>query len=37
MLDIEYLKGQAYLDAHPKELMLRNHVRPPDSSPKAEW
>jgi uncharacterized protein YbgA (DUF1722 family) len=25
-LDVEYLKGQAYLDPHPKELMLRNHV-----------
>jgi len=25
-LDIGYLKRQAYLDLHPKELMLRNHV-----------
>ncbi len=25
-LDIAYLKGQAYLEPHPKELMLRNHV-----------
>jgi uncharacterized protein YbgA (DUF1722 family)/uncharacterized protein YbbK (DUF523 family) len=25
-LDITYLQGQAYLDLHPKELMLRNHV-----------
>jgi uncharacterized protein YbgA (DUF1722 family) len=24
--DIAYLKGQLYLDPHPKELMLRNHV-----------
>lgn len=24
--DITYLKGQAYLEPHPKELMLRNHV-----------
>jgi uncharacterized protein YbgA (DUF1722 family)/uncharacterized protein YbbK (DUF523 family) len=24
--DIEYLKGQVYLEPHPKELMLRNHV-----------
>jgi uncharacterized protein YbgA (DUF1722 family)/uncharacterized protein YbbK (DUF523 family) len=24
--DLEYLKGQLYLDPHPKELMLRNHV-----------
>jgi uncharacterized protein YbgA (DUF1722 family)/uncharacterized protein YbbK (DUF523 family) len=24
--DIVYLKGQAYLEPHPKELMLRNHV-----------
>ncbi len=24
--DIAYLKGQVYLDPHPKELMLRNHV-----------
>ena len=23
---IEYLKDQAYLNPHPKELMLRNHV-----------
>jgi uncharacterized protein YbgA (DUF1722 family) len=23
---VEYLAGQAYLDPHPKELMLRNHV-----------
>jgi uncharacterized protein YbgA (DUF1722 family)/uncharacterized protein YbbK (DUF523 family) len=25
-LDIPYLKGQVYLEPHPKELMLRNHV-----------
>jgi uncharacterized protein YbgA (DUF1722 family) len=25
-LGIEYLQGQTYLDPHPKELMLRNHV-----------
>jgi uncharacterized protein YbgA (DUF1722 family) len=25
-LDIGYLKRQAYLDLHPRELMLRNHV-----------
>ncbi len=25
-LNVEYLKGQVYLDPHPKELMLRNHV-----------
>lgn len=25
-LDISYLKGQVYLDPHPAELMLRNHV-----------
>jgi len=24
--DIEYLQGQTYLQPHPKELMLRNHV-----------
>ena len=24
--NVEYLAGQAYLDPHPKELMLRNHV-----------
>ncbi|HUA33761.1 MAG TPA: DUF523 and DUF1722 domain-containing protein [Candidatus Binataceae bacterium] len=24
--DIAYLRGQVYLDPHPKELMLRNHV-----------
>lgn len=24
--DVAYLKGQAYLEPHPKELMLRNHV-----------
>jgi hypothetical protein len=23
---VEYLAGQLYLDPHPKELMLRNHV-----------
>ena len=23
---VEYLAGQIYLDPHPKELMLRNHV-----------
>jgi uncharacterized protein YbgA (DUF1722 family) len=25
-LDIEYLKGQVYLEPHPWELALRNHV-----------
>ena len=25
-LDVRYLAGQAYLEPHPKELMLRNHV-----------
>jgi uncharacterized protein YbgA (DUF1722 family)/uncharacterized protein YbbK (DUF523 family) len=25
-LDVTYLAGQTYLDPHPKELMLRNHV-----------
>ena len=25
-LDIEYLSGQVFLDPHPRELMLRNHV-----------
>jgi uncharacterized protein YbgA (DUF1722 family)/uncharacterized protein YbbK (DUF523 family) len=25
-LDIEYLTGQVFLDPHPRELMLRNHV-----------
>jgi uncharacterized protein YbgA (DUF1722 family) len=25
-LKVEYLLGQTYLDPHPKELMLRNHV-----------
>ena len=25
-LDVEYLSGQHYLEPHPKELMLRNHV-----------
>jgi len=24
--DIAYLRGQVYLEPHPKELMLRNHV-----------
>jgi uncharacterized protein YbgA (DUF1722 family) len=24
--DVAYLKGQSYLEPHPKELMLRNHV-----------
>lgn len=24
--DVEYLAGQVYLDPHPRELMLRNHV-----------
>jgi uncharacterized protein YbgA (DUF1722 family) len=24
--DIGYLRGQVYLEPHPKELMLRNHV-----------
>jgi hypothetical protein len=26
VLDVPYLAGQFYLDPHPKELMLRNHV-----------
>jgi len=26
LFDIDYLKGQVYLQPHPKELMLRNHV-----------
>jgi uncharacterized protein YbgA (DUF1722 family)/uncharacterized protein YbbK (DUF523 family) len=26
VLDVAYLAGQLYLDPHPKELMLRNHV-----------
>jgi uncharacterized protein YbgA (DUF1722 family)/uncharacterized protein YbbK (DUF523 family) len=26
VLDVSYLAGQLYLDPHPKELMLRNHV-----------
>ncbi len=26
LLDVAYLAGQTYLDPHPKELMLRNHV-----------
>jgi uncharacterized protein YbgA (DUF1722 family)/uncharacterized protein YbbK (DUF523 family) len=26
LFDIAYLKGQLYLEPHPKELMLRNHV-----------
>jgi len=26
LLDVTYLAGQVYLDPHPKELMLRNHV-----------
>jgi uncharacterized protein YbgA (DUF1722 family) len=25
-LDVAYLAGQTYLEPHPKELMLRNHV-----------
>jgi uncharacterized protein YbgA (DUF1722 family) len=24
--DVAYLQGQHYLEPHPKELMLRNHV-----------
>jgi uncharacterized protein YbgA (DUF1722 family) len=24
--DVDYLKGQSFLEPHPKELMLRNHV-----------
>ena len=24
--DVAYLRGQVYLEPHPKELMLRNHV-----------
>jgi uncharacterized protein YbgA (DUF1722 family) len=26
VFDVAYLAGQAYLQPHPKELMLRNHV-----------
>jgi uncharacterized protein YbgA (DUF1722 family)/uncharacterized protein YbbK (DUF523 family) len=26
ILDVDYLRGQVYLEPHPKELMLRNHV-----------
>ena len=26
LYDIEYLNGQYFLDPHPRELMLRNHV-----------
>jgi uncharacterized protein YbgA (DUF1722 family) len=26
LLDVTYLAGQTYLQPHPKELMLRNHV-----------
>lgn len=26
VLNVEYLKGQTYLEPHPRELMLRNHV-----------
>lgn len=26
LLDVTYLRGQVYLEPHPKELMLRNHV-----------
>jgi uncharacterized protein YbgA (DUF1722 family)/uncharacterized protein YbbK (DUF523 family) len=26
LFDVEYLKGQVYLEPHPRELMLRNHV-----------
>jgi uncharacterized protein YbgA (DUF1722 family) len=25
-LDVDYLNGQVFLEPHPKELMLRNHV-----------
>jgi hypothetical protein len=25
-LGVDYLKGQTYLEPHPRELMLRNHV-----------
>jgi uncharacterized protein YbgA (DUF1722 family) len=25
-LGLDYLDGQVYLEPHPKELMLRNHV-----------
>jgi uncharacterized protein YbgA (DUF1722 family) len=24
--DVEYVRGQLYLEPHPRELMLRNHV-----------
>jgi uncharacterized protein YbgA (DUF1722 family) len=26
LFDIEYIRDQIYLDPHPEELMLRNHV-----------
>jgi len=26
LFGVEYLRGQVYLEPHPKELMLRNHV-----------
>ena len=26
IFDVAYLRGQVYLEPHPKELMLRNHV-----------
>ena len=26
LFDVEYIKDQVYLDPHPEELMLRNHV-----------
>ena len=26
LVDMSYLAGQVYLEPHPKELMLRNHV-----------
>ena len=25
-LEVDYLQGQTYLEPHPRELMLRNHV-----------
>ncbi|MBX3124915.1 MAG: DUF1722 domain-containing protein, partial [Nitrospira sp.] len=26
LFDVEYIREQVYLNPHPKELMLRNHV-----------
>ncbi|WP_414643478.1 DUF1722 domain-containing protein [Candidatus Binatus sp.] len=39
--EITYLQGQVYLEPHPKELMLRNHVQlvsiSPKNSRRSEW